>query len=120
MRGGFSSPTRNKRLGVGLMLAGQHARTHFDLLQQDKAVIEREVGKGLEWHAPAGKKQCRIMLRRHNTDPAVREQWPEQMEWLREKLEMFHRVFGPRVKSLDALKNRGTRPSDEVPALSEG
>jgi hypothetical protein len=33
-----------------------------------------------------------------------RTEWPQQQQWLRENLETFYRVFGPRVKQLDASK----------------
>jgi hypothetical protein len=81
---------------------GPNACTHFNQLTADKAAVEGELGQGLDWYAPPGYKQCRIFLRRENADPAVRERWPEQQEWLRENLEAFHRVFAHRVKNLVA------------------
>jgi hypothetical protein len=93
---------RDKRIGVALACGGADAHSHFDMLHQDKQAIVAEVGPGLDWFAPAGKKQCRILLRRPDTDPALRDKWPEQLEWLRQKLELFHRVFAPRVKNMDA------------------
>jgi hypothetical protein len=94
--------TRDKRIAVALSLGGPNARTHFNQLTADKAAVEGELGRGLDWYAPPGYKQCRIFLRRENTDPAVRERWPEQQEWLRENLEAFQRVFTHRVKNLVA------------------
>jgi hypothetical protein len=29
------------------------------------------------------------------------ELWPEQRQWLKEKLELFHKAFAPLVKNLD-------------------
>jgi hypothetical protein len=42
------------------------------------------------------------------------------VERLREKLETFHRAFGPRVKGLEVLESSGPVPGEEVPASSEG
>ena len=30
-----------------------------------------------------------------------RNDWPNQHKWLLEKIELFRKVFGPRVKTLD-------------------
>jgi hypothetical protein len=43
---------------------------------------------------------CRIYVRR-DADFLTPEKWPEQHHWLKEKLERFHKVFAPLVKSLD-------------------
>jgi hypothetical protein len=104
--------TRDKRLAVALALGGPQARAHFDLLHQERPAVEAEIGQGLDWHAEPGKKQCRVFLRREDTDPALRDQWPEQQEWLREKLELFHRVFSGRVKYLDRAADDGSDPAE--------
>jgi hypothetical protein len=43
---------------------------------------------------------CRIYERK-NADFRKPEHWPEQHQWLKEKLETFHRVFMPIVKDLE-------------------
>jgi len=48
-----------------------------------------------------GRKQSNVVLRRL-ADPTRREDWPEQHIWLKVNLKAFHRVFGPRIKGLDA------------------
>jgi hypothetical protein len=55
----------------------------------------------VEWRELPGKKESHVVLRR-SADPTRREDWPEQHDWLRDKLEAFHRVFGPRIKELSA------------------
>ena len=93
--------TRDERIAVALALGGLYARPHFNSLMKDRAAIEKEIGHELDWYAPPEKKQCRVFLRRNDTDPALREQWPEQQEWLRKNLAAFYSCFSPRVKALD-------------------
>ncbi len=80
---------------------GQHARRHLHLLVRDEAAIEFESGTELGWPDLPGKKESQVVLRR-SADPTRREDWPEQHAWLRDSLEAFHRVFGPRIKGLNA------------------
>ena len=47
-------------------------------------------------------------LRKYIDDAKDKSVWTNQHEWFMEKLELFYRVFSPRVKALD-LKD------DEVP-----
>jgi hypothetical protein len=49
-----------------------------------------------------GKKQSRIVLTKNDADPANRNDWPNQHEWIANYLEAFHRVFSNRVKNLNA------------------
>ena len=56
-------------------------------------------------------KQSYISLSLHETDLEDRQDWNRQHEWLCEQLETFHRVFSPRVKTLDA--------SDYIPEEDE-
>ena len=90
------------RINCGLYMAKDLAKIHFHLLERDRAEIDAEMGEPLEWHELPNKKQSRIDLRDHEADPADRAAWPEQHAWLHEKLNLFHRVFGPRVRRLDA------------------
>jgi len=91
--------TRDNMLSVTLTVCGDNAKAHFNLLLEDKVSVEEEVGVNLEWRE--NPKQNRIILTTE-MDPKDKSKWPEQHTWLLEKLELFHRVFSPRVKSLDA------------------
>ena len=55
----------------------------------------------LEWREQTGKRESAVVLQT-GADPAEREGWEEQHGWLLERLEQFHRVFSPRVRTLDA------------------
>jgi len=87
---------------VALVLGGQDAKTHYQLLLQEKDQIEEEIGEELLWHELLDRKQSVIRLRNDDVDPRDRAQWPAQQEWLWEKLQAFHQVFSRRMKQLRA------------------
>lgn len=94
--------TRAKRIGMVLIIKGVNAHAYCELLREQRAAIEAEIGEELLWPDKPEMATRRIKLRRTNADPSDRSQWPEQQLWLAEKLEAFHRAFSPRVKKLDA------------------
>jgi hypothetical protein len=85
-----------------LILSGPDAKPHFHLLQMDREAIENEIGESLEWSERPTREQCYVFLCKHKTDPENRQDWEVQHEWLKERLELFHRVFAPRIKNLNA------------------
>ena len=94
--------TQKNRIGVAIGCYGPIAKTHYQMLLQDKDVIETEFGDALMWEELPGKKESRIAIRKDVVDLANRDDWPAQHLWLAEKLERLHKVFGPRVKELNA------------------
>ncbi|MDH4183417.1 MAG: DUF4268 domain-containing protein [Nitrospinota bacterium] len=88
-------------IGVELAIVGPDAKPHYYLLERQKEAIEAEMNEKLEWRENPEKKQSYIRLRVDH-DPTDKEKWPEQHKWMKEKLEMFRNVLGPRVKELDA------------------
>ena len=97
---------REKWICVDLTLRDPDAKPHFYLLERDKVDIEREIGAELEWDEKLGQKQSYISLSLYETDLEDRQDWNRQHQWLCEQLEKFHRVFSPRVKTLDASDYR--------------
>ncbi len=89
---GIKSP----EIRVELILDGDKSKEHFDRLEREKAQIESEIGEPLIWHNPSDKRMSRIYLKQ-SADFTVESLWPEQHGWLKENLEKFKRVFGPRV-----------------------
>lgn len=96
--------SRDKRIGVILVISGEDAKAHFKLLEEEKADIEARIGDPLEWMEKPGRIRSQIALRWHGEDPTDRERWPEQYEWLKENLELFYQVFAPQIKELDAAE----------------
>lgn len=89
---------RYKGLGVQLYLTGQNAISHFHLLSRQREEIENELGEPLEWQ----EERCRTFLWQDSVDPTNEDEWSNQHEWLASKLELFDKVFRPRVKILNA------------------
>jgi hypothetical protein len=102
--------TREKRVGVLLVLTGADAKAHFRLLAADKEKIELDAKARFEWRELPDNKESQILLSLENADPTNRDDWSRQHKWLMDTLELFHRVFAARVKSLDA--DSATPPSD--------
>jgi len=76
------------------------------LLQQDREAIENEIGTSLDWREVPDKTESQLYIYAPGMDPTIREQWPEQHEWMREKLEILKRVLAPKVKLLNASEYR--------------
>lgn len=93
---------RTKEIGVRLRTQGQDATAHFHLLKEQQADIEKEFSEPLEWEELPESKSSLISLRQENTDPTNETDWPNQHKWLASKLELFDKVFRPRVKVLNA------------------
>ena len=97
-----SASVRDKWICVSLTLRGPNAKPHFHLLEGHKVDIEEEIGAELEWDEKDDLERSEINLSRYEIDLENRQDWNRQHEWLCEKLEAFHKVFSPRVKTLDA------------------
>ena len=96
-----SASVRHKWICISLTMAGKDGKSHFYLLERGKVDIEKEIGNPLEWDVKHGRKQNYISLSLEDTDPEDHQDWNRQHQWLCEQLEAFHRVFSPRVKTLD-------------------
>jgi hypothetical protein len=73
----------------------------FNLLKQDQSAIEAELGGTLDWEEKPQKKTSHIVLRNSAFNPKNRKTWPEQQQWMMEKLAAFKKVFGQRIKNMD-------------------
>ena len=96
-----SASIRDKWICVNLTLRGSDAKTHFNALKQDRIDIETAIGAKLEWEEKPEQKRSYISLSPPETDLEDREDWNRQHQWLCDKLEIFHKVFSPRIKALD-------------------
>lgn len=101
-RAGFgisvSASKKNRQICVGLTVKGPHARSHFERLRQNKIEIESEIGAGLEWQENPSEHYIRLY--RRDTILEDRQNWGRQLQWLYEQLEIFYRIFVPRVQAL--------------------
>lgn len=105
--------TREKRIGVGLVLLGSDSKAHYHLLQQDRTAIENDIGMHLDWRENPSKIESHLYIHARDMDPTIREHWPEQHKWMREKLEILKEVFAPRIKRLNASEYKPEELSPE-------
>ena len=91
--------TRTNKLGCEIYIRGQDAKNWFNKLYEDKDKIESELSFQLDWQELPKGQDCRI---RYFTDGDIknRETWNISFGWLKDKTEIFHKVFSPRVKQL--------------------
>ena len=90
------------------------AHAHYSLLHEQKEAIESDAGEQLEWRMLPDNKESQINLYRHDSNPSDRDSWEEQHRWLLDKLDLFHRLFSERIKSLDASETATTESAPEV------
>jgi Domain of unknown function (DUF4268) len=90
----------NRWIRVGLRIQGRSAEAFFHLLHAERPAIEQAVGAPLYWEPL--ETGFRISLSKEEVDPSDESDWPNQHEWLADKLELFDRVFRPRIKQLNA------------------
>ena len=93
--------TKDRRVQAELYISGANAKSFFGLLEQQKDEIEQELGPPLEWEELPMGQDSRISSSLENADPTARSDWPRQHEWLAKRLNDMHRVFAPRVKTLN-------------------
>lgn len=82
--------TREDFLGCEIYIG--NSKELFNRLQGHKAVIEAELGEGLEWMELPGKKASRIKVSKE-ADVDDEAHWEEYFSWLLNRAEKFHKVF---------------------------
>lgn len=92
---------QEQRVRTELYIRGSEAKAHFNLLLRQKEEVERELGYPLDWEELPQRQDARVAVYLNDVDPENREDWGRQHQWLAERLVEFHRVFAPRIKSLD-------------------
>ena len=92
--------SRAQRIGVGLALYGPDKQAYFQQLYAQKDEIETEIGEPLTWQALPAKKSSYISLSKADTNPMKPDLWPEQYQWLIDKLKAYDLCFRDRVQNL--------------------
>ena len=94
-----SEITGEPELRAEFQTRGSGAKAPYEILRQERARIEHEFGRELEWHSVVEHNKCRIFVRRAIDwqDPS---RHPECFAWLVENLDRLHRIFHPRVRRL--------------------
>lgn len=95
---------KGPEIRADLYLDGPNAKRQFAALESRKPEIEGALGFPLTWHNPENKLACRAGTRR-DADFRDESLWPEQFEWLRQRLEKMDAVFRPIVRELTVEEN---------------
>lgn len=83
-----------------LYLNGPNAKQEFAALKKQSKKIQRAFGAHLIWHNPEINIFSKIYTKK-KADFLNEDLWPQQFEWLRQRLEKMHKVFSPILKKLD-------------------
>ncbi len=95
--------TRSQRIGVELFMNDDNAKSYFSALLVERSQIETELGEAPEWMELPDRKSCRIVLYWQDIDPLDSARRETYMNWMQEKLELFSRVFRPRIRDLEPV-----------------
>lgn len=109
--------TTRREIGIRLYVSGKDAKNataYFYLLKEQAEEIQNAFGEPLEWNEQAGPIAKRISLRKGDIDSADEADWPNQFEWFASKLELFDKVFRPRIKVLNAADWEPPEDEDEA------
>ena len=98
--------TSEDRIAVEVYIQGDNAKLHFKQLAEEKAQIEKEIGRALDWRELPDRGASRVILMKPNSSIKERAHWPEQHQWLAETLEQFNSVFRPRIQRLSVPDER--------------
>ncbi len=82
-----------------LYIDGPNAKADYAALEPQKESIEKALGFPLVWHNPENKAMCRLYTRK-DADFMDESLWLQHFEWLRQRLEIMHKIFSPIVKTL--------------------
>jgi hypothetical protein len=86
----FTVNTMQQELGCELYIPNDKAL--YNELKKSEHEIEREIGEKLEWMALPEKKASRIKIVKP-ADFDKDEEWENYFSWLKEKGELFEKVF---------------------------
>jgi len=92
----------NSKIRAELYITGPSADAYFRLLLQNRDAIEAEIGSTLEWEDLPERQDRRIAQYLEDTNPDNESEWPQQHDWLAQRLNAFHRVFSWRIRELNA------------------
>jgi hypothetical protein len=90
-----------RKLRAELCISGDEAKTFLRLLERQRHAIENELGYSLNWEEPETRRDTRVAVYLDGFNLEDEADWARQHQWLAERLNDLHRVFAPRVRSLN-------------------
>lgn len=102
-RSGFeliaTANSQERWIKAELALSTPRSKEWFFALLQQREDIEEELGYKLSWEELSGVVK-RVCVYKHNEDPTDQSRWPEQHEWLYDRLRDLYLAFHDPVKAL--------------------
>lgn len=98
----LSASAQKERLGCEIYIRGTEAGSAFQLLLKQKQAIEERTGP-LEWMELPEGQDCRVVRYHPGVDIQDQSSWGAAHQWLKQKAELFHGTFSPRIKALPVL-----------------
>lgn len=97
--------SQEKWTRASLELHDHQGFDYFTQLLEQRDEIDRVSDFDLEWDDLPTRKGARISITRSNTDPTTRSLWPDQHQWLIERLVHLYELFHDRVALLSSSKD---------------
>lgn len=98
---------RDKGIGVRLTIGNSESLAYYKLMEEEKEKYQAHFDTPLNWRERPGKPQKLVEVVMEEADPADREDWQRQHDWILDQLDRFHKAFSKAVRTLD--------PADYVP-----
>ncbi len=93
--------TKKKTIAVEFCMDKTHnSKMLFNILEEEKAQIEKEIGAKLVWRNKSKNISTKIILFK-DADPKDKNDWADQHVWFKKTMEKFDSVFTPRVGIID-------------------
>ncbi len=96
-----------RQVQVKLYLPGPLAKVRFQVLQQQRAEVESQLGGNLVWDEKPQRQACEIITSVGNFDLTNEASWPQHLRWIADTLEKFHTVFAPIAQTLPGGNDAG-------------
>ena len=94
--------SEKSKIVVSLETCGEDSRAIFDLLYDQRDSLEEELGFKLDWDCRYGYGKSDLHVCHYRDanlfDEAI---WPDNIAWIKDKLEKMNDVFRPRLKTLN-------------------
>jgi len=101
---------RDPEIRVDLALWGKRAKKRFAVLNAKRDEIERALVVPVIWYSTESTTSCYVYIRL-TADFFNEHLWPQQHQWLRDHVELFHRVFTPYI---DELREHDEEPQPAI------
>lgn len=91
--------TADNKIGLRVYISHK-AAPMLAALEAQKTEIEAELGTALQWN-PNPDNDDKVIVLARDADLGNRDNWPEYVDWMSDRIKEFRTTFGSRIKSLE-------------------